>query len=122
MMMIRLIMLFYILQWNARSLIANGQELKKVVDIGEDKPDLICIQETWLKPCLDFVIPGYDSVREDLKEGTGGGCATFVKAGVQYQRVALSTTLECVAVRVWGEHGRMNVINFYNPCKQIWWV
>lgn len=30
--------MFYVLQWNAMSLVANGQELKKV--------DLTCLQET----------------------------------------------------------------------------
>ena len=119
MALINLIIMFVILQWNARSLIANGQELKKYLDGFKNKPEIVCIQETWLKPCLDFVIPGYESVREDRAEGTGGGCATFVRVGVQYQRVALATQLECVAVRVWGEQGRMNVVNFYNPCKQL---
>ena len=50
---------------------------------GEDKPDLICIQETWLKPCLDFVITGYVGVRKDRADSTGGGCAVLIKTGVQ---------------------------------------
>lgn len=52
-------MTFRIIQWNARSLIANGHEFKKVVHEMTDLPDLICIQETWLKSQIDFVIPGY---------------------------------------------------------------
>lgn len=39
-----------ILQWNARSLVANGLEFKSVINEMEVKPDLICIQESWLKP------------------------------------------------------------------------
>ena len=55
-------MVFVILQWNARSLIANGQDIKKYgIDL-EIKPDVICAQETWLRPHLDFIIPGYCSV------------------------------------------------------------
>lgn len=42
MMTIRL-MVFVILQWNARSLIANGQEFKKYVIDLEIKPDVICV-------------------------------------------------------------------------------
>ena len=34
-----------ILQWNARSLIANGQEFKGFIEELKDKPDVICIQE-----------------------------------------------------------------------------
>lgn len=59
------IIMFCVLQWNARSLIKNGLELKKFVDKLEIEPELICIQETWLKPSLDFVIPGYECLRLD---------------------------------------------------------
>lgn len=61
-----------ILQWNARSIIANGQEFKGFIKELKKKPEVICIQETWLKPSLDFVIKGYDSIRRDRGEGSGG--------------------------------------------------
>ncbi len=61
----RLLMVFHILQWNARSLIANGQEFKKVVDELEVLPDVMCLQETWLRTHLEFVTPGYNSIRCD---------------------------------------------------------
>ena len=112
-------MMFHILQWNARSLIANGQELKRFVDEFKDKPELLCIQETWLKPCLDFVIPGYESIRKDRHEKSGGGCATFVRSDVQYQQVEIKTALECVVVRVWEKCRWVNIVNFYNPCLTI---
>ena len=54
-----------ILQWNARSMLANGQEFKQFIEDCENKPDIICIQETWLKPHLDFIIYGYVCVRRD---------------------------------------------------------
>ncbi len=38
---------------------------------------------------------------------------------MQYQQVALRTPLECAVVRVWGKQGRMNIVNFYNPCMQL---
>lgn len=40
------LMLLIILQWNARSLIANGQEFKRSVDKLKEKPNIICVQET----------------------------------------------------------------------------
>lgn len=45
-----LFMMVCILQWNARSLIANGQEFKRLIRDCENKPDFLCIQETWMKP------------------------------------------------------------------------
>ena len=56
-MMFNLFMMFCILQWNARSLIANTQEFKKLIRDFGVKPDFLCVQETWLKPHLDFVVP-----------------------------------------------------------------
>lgn len=61
----RLIMVMHIPQWNARSLIANGQELKKYMYELDVVPDVVCVQETWLQPHLDFVIPGFSSIRYD---------------------------------------------------------
>lgn len=49
-------MVLMILQWIRSSLIANSQELKHFVLNLQDKPHVICIQETWLKPEWDFVI------------------------------------------------------------------
>lgn len=72
-------MVLTILQWNARSLISNGQEFKKYVEDLEVKPDIICIQESWLIPRLDFVIKGYTSVRRDRDSGKGGGVITFIQ-------------------------------------------
>ena len=86
MMIVKLLLMFCILQWNARSLIANGQELKKFIRDSDVKPHIVCVQETWLKPCLDFVLPGYTCLRKDRPDMTqGGGCATLVKCGLQYK-------------------------------------
>jgi len=111
--------MWYILQWNARSLIGNGQELKRFVDDFREAPDLICIQETWLKPCLDFVIPGFECLRLDRPDRSGGGCATFVKTGVQYRKIDINSDIECLAVEVWSSISPITVINYYNPCKSL---
>lgn len=96
----------------------NGQELKKFVDRLENKPEVICVQETWLRPCLDFVISGYESLRLDRAEIIGresveadrthGGCATFIKNGLKYRRVGIKGN---PAVEVWdsqNHRGRAN--------------
>ena len=111
--------MWYILQWNARSLIANGQELKRFLNEVKDALELICIQETWLKPCLDFVIPGYECLRLDRSDRSGGGWATFVKNGLQYRKVDVCSCGECLAVEVWSRHGSITVLNYYNPCKPL---
>lgn len=114
-----LILLLIILQWNARSLLSNGQEFKGFLEGLECKPDIICVEETWLKPNLDFVIQGYVCIRRDKEGGNGGGCATFVKQGISYREIDKGKDLEFVVVEVWLEDGRMVIVNFYNPCKRL---
>ncbi len=108
-----------ILQWNARSLVANGLEFKSVINELESKPDLICIQESWLKPRFDFVIKAYVSERRDREEGNGGGCITLIKEGIQYRTLGKGVTKEYVVVEVWVNGENYVIINDYNPCKKL---
>ena len=77
-----------ILQWNAICLLANGEECIGFINEMENKPDVICIEETWLKSSIDFVIQGYVSVCRDRGDNKGGGCATFIKQGIPYREIA----------------------------------
>lgn len=54
---------------------ANGQEFKKLISDLDNRPDIICIHETWLKPQLNFDLQGYILIRKDRKQGNGGGVA-----------------------------------------------
>lgn len=108
-----------ILQWNARSLVANGLEFKSVINELEIKPDLICIQGSWLKPRFDFVIKGYVSERRDRGEGNGGGCITLIKESIQYRMLGKGETREYVVVEIWVNGLNYVIINFYNPCKKL---
>lgn len=49
------------------------------------KPHIICIQETWLKPQLDFINQGYTAISHDRKVRQGGGVVTFVQNGMKYK-------------------------------------
>uniref|UniRef100_A0A3B3Q2D7 Reverse transcriptase domain-containing protein n=1 Tax=Paramormyrops kingsleyae TaxID=1676925 RepID=A0A3B3Q2D7_9TELE len=111
--------LMLLLHWNARSLIANGQEFKQSIANWKVKPDVMCIQESWLKPHLDFVMYGYVAIRQDRVRGGGGGCVTFVKQGVPHRVVGVGSEYEYVAVEVWGGGKKFVIINFYNPCRRL---
>lgn len=109
-----------ILQWNARSLLANGQEFKKFIYELPVLPDILCIQETWLAPQLQFNIPGYTSVRKDRQEGHGGGCCTFIGEGLIYRELQVNGDSECVAVEVgWTGESNIVIMNYYNPCNEL---
>ena len=81
---------------------ANGREFRYFLSQMKGKPQVICIQETFLKPVLDFVIYGYLSIRRDRSEGegSGGGCVTFIKQGISYKVLEIGTEQE------WWRYGR----------------
>ncbi|KAL2092977.1 hypothetical protein ACEWY4_010289 [Coilia grayii] len=114
-----IMMALSILQWNGRSLIANGQELKYFVEKQHDKPNIICVQETWLKPSLDFRIFGYTAIRKDREAGAGGGVAMFIHQGLSYKSLCLNTEIEVIGTEVWAGDLKFEVVNFYNPCLKI---
>lgn len=85
--MISSLLMILVLQWNARSRITNWQKLKRFVWASREQPQELCIQETWLKPHLNFVVPRYVSLRKDSTNSSGGECAVFIQEGIQYRRV-----------------------------------
>lgn len=108
-----------ILQWNARSLVANGQEFKQFINSLPIAPDVLCIQETWLTLNLDFRINNYIRVRGDRENGIGGGCATFIKRNIPYQVIAKGREEEYIIIKIWTNQGQLSVINYYNPCRKL---
>ena len=74
-----------VMQWNAQSIIAHGLEFKNFIHTCDFKPDIICLQETFLKPILNFKIPGYDICRKDGDNGRGG-VAICVRQGISYSK------------------------------------
>lgn len=112
-------MVLVILQWNARSLIANGQEFKRYIFEQQNKPHIICVQETWLKPQLDFIIQGYTTVRNDREGGKGGGVATFIQSGINYSVSSVGKEQESICIKTWTGNNSVTIINYYNPCNKL---
>ena len=55
----------------------NSKKIQGFIKILNKKPDIICIQETWLKPTFDFGIKG--CVCRGRRRGNGG--MTFFESG-----------------------------------------
>ena len=105
-----------ILQWNARGLLRNGRSFKQVVE--ERKPDVICVQESFLKPSKRYAISGYTSLRRD-RPTQGGGLVTFVIQGLGYTELSLDNIntgrLEKQGITVLTDKSPIHIINIYNP-------
>lgn len=106
--------MFNIIQWNARSLYANGLEFKK--EIKELNPEIICVQETFLNEKYKFNIKGYKSLRRDRKETPSrGGVAIFIKNEVPYYENKIYKDNEAITITIKIEGTNYNITNIYNP-------
>lgn len=104
-----------ILQWNARSAIANKSSLEKI--LFEKNIHIAIISETWFKPGKFVNFPGYNIIREDREDGRAG-VALFIKNNIFY---SVNNTyyqipyLQSCAVEIMYNDKPLNIISFYNP-------
>jgi ribonuclease HI/exonuclease III len=116
-----------ILHWNAQSLGAHGDQLKKDIYDMKEKPEIICIQETWFGKKSNFRLRGYEVIRKDReiqgesKVSPRGGCITCIKKGIAFQQVETkSQILEVLTIKVFlSETNHITCVNIYNPCKEF---
>ena len=92
---------------------------EEFIEEAKVRPHVVCIQETWLRPHLDLILPGYESVRSYRIQSQGGGCATFVREGMAFRRISTLTEMECVVIEICKTDGNMVVVNFCNPCRAL---
>lgn len=105
-----------ILQWNARGLKAHCAQLKHFLSCATISPDIICIEETFLKDKNDSpTIDGYGIVRKDCITNDRGGLATYVKVGLNF--TILNTEeiphIETQGIEIKTSRGHIQIVNTY---------
>jgi exonuclease III len=105
------------MQWNAQGLTTKLTEFKKI--IFERKPDIICIQETFLKPKHLFHLPGYNIIRKDRIDNRKGGVAILTKQGINYRLIDTPPELECVSVEITSKNESITIVSIYIPPNTI---
>lgn len=104
---------FKIIHWNIRSITSNSDNLK--ILIKEEDPDIITLNETWLKEEQFLKILGYNITRQDRADGKGG-IATLLKDSIPFSIGKINRNLfnertQLMVVKT----EKMNIINIYNP-------
>ena len=107
-----------LLLWNARSLFANFDEFKKILD--DNKPHLSCITETWLKSNDTINLNGYEVLRKDRTFGrTAGGVAFIINKNLNYSLLNLqyhqNNHIECIGIAINLNNTIVNILLCYNP-------
>ncbi|OOZ38146.1 endonuclease/exonuclease/phosphatase family protein, partial [Solemya elarraichensis gill symbiont] len=103
----------HILHWNARSIKNKEQEFKQFIHDMQNKPDIICIQESWLKPTKKFTFHGYSVHRLDGSQTRGEGLITIISNTLQYEQITDNITYKQ------HQHYRIHRGNNTNPIDII---
>jgi hypothetical protein len=111
---------FTIMQWNACGLLAHINELKNYLSNVIRLPDVICVQESFLKPRKSFKMDSYEVVRKDRLNSDKGGLVTLVKASIGYKIINTPGPIENLVIEI-NLNGKVyNIANVYiSPTQNI---
>ena len=88
-----------------------------------DKPHLVCICESWLKPNREPSFNNYNSVFKHRPNQLGGGLAFLVRKDVNFVTKPITSfpnrKLECQAITIVSGNDKIDIINLYNPVENI---
>jgi len=106
-----------VLQWNCHGISIHKEEFKQHLASSSIKYDIICLQETMLKPTSKFddSFVGYKTVRRDRLDRSGGGLITLVSTDLDYSELSVSSDIECIFLKIKTHNGYVNVANVYLP-------
>src|SRR5688572_21885651 len=110
-------------QWNAHGLNAHLLQFKNYLVQVKILPDVICIQETFLKeknktPKFD----NYNVIRKDFMQQTRGGLAILIKKGINFTILNLDVieNIEIQGIKIKTETGYLDILNTYiSPTNKI---
>ena len=105
-----------IFQWNCNGLLAHQNEFKQ--HLAENFYDVICLQETFLKPTKNFRLSGYSVVRKDRIGMGKGGLVTLVKDSINYTEISSRDGIECILVKIKSGNSYITIANLYIPPDQ----
>lgn len=105
-------MAMLLMSWNANGLLCKQSELKQ--HVANNAYDVICIQETFLKPDKKFSVPAYDVIRTN-RDTVRGGLVMLLKAGTKYMQLPSPQGIESQVVEVSTANGKLTIVNVYVP-------
>ena len=104
-----------ILQWNVCGLLPRLAELKNYINKAETFPDIICIQETFLKENKNVEIFGYNIERRDRPDGARGGVAILINKNLSYNLIISFPEIEELSIELNLGPQKLKICNIYNP-------
>lgn len=105
-----------VIQWNIRSIITNRDTLINIIK--DLNPDIISVNETWLKKDNNFYLRNYNILRDDRRDGYGG-VAFIIRNNIVFKQIHLPIrnvprNFQFLIIEI----GTLSIINVYNPPNQ----
>ena len=121
MAMTTIVIMVKILQWNSQSMNAHGFDfydsmIKNVSK--EEKPGIICIQETWYDEYNMIHFPNYYLVNKSRKDRRGG-LSIYIHSSITFRVLNTPEDREYQIIDIYLQNCILSLTNFYNPCKKI---
>ena len=110
-----------ILQWNAQSMNAHGCNFYESIITNasnQEKPGIICIQETWYDEYNMLRFPNYHLVEKN-RHDKRGGLAIYIHESIAFRVINTPDINEYIIVDIYLQNNTFSLVNFYNPCKKI---
>jgi ribonuclease HI len=107
-----------IMQWNARGLRCNKDQLKHFLLNTPTPPDVLCIEETFLKEkALTPKLENYNSIRKDTTTKGHGGLIIYIKVGLNFNVLEVEEipNIEIQGVEITTLNGHLKIYNTYIP-------
>ena len=102
------------MQWNVRGFYPQRPFLLHAIDT--IYPHILCMQETHLKQQHNATLPSFQQpIRVDRLDQQGGGVAVFVKQGLPFTKIDLTTNLEAVALIIHYPNRTITICSLYIP-------
>lgn len=110
-----------IIEFNVNSLIKKNRRIQLELFMNQNKPDIVLLCETKIKPKHKLHFPGYKFIRNDRLENGGGGTGIIIRSHIKFESVNTNSNcnkLECTIIKVDLEDKQFLYIGtFYNPPK-----
>nr|CAH7759048.1 unnamed protein product [Callosobruchus chinensis] len=104
----------HILQWNARSIVANRASLQHF--LSNNLTHFVAVSETWLKTSHTFTLKGFNFVKKCRNHGSGV-VGIFIKEGINFTELNISNNfnpgIEVCAIT--NNNGNSNIASIYRP-------
>lgn len=104
-----------LMQWNMRGYFSRLPYLHNAID--NIQPDIICLQETFLKRNKSIRLPSFQHppARKDRPDKVGGGVLICVHKSIPYIDIEINSNLEVVAIQVLLPSRKITICSLYIP-------